>query len=94
MSKDGSLKPRSVHSDEYRLLARSLKEARQNAGLTQRELAARLKKPHTFIHKAEIGERELNVIELIDYCSALGIGFIPFVSDIEKSVEELRMKVN
>ncbi len=67
-----------------------LRQARQDAGLTQRDVAARLSKPASYPHKVETGERELNVIELMDYCSALGVDFVKFVRDVRTVVEELR----
>jgi len=39
--------------------------ARDRAGLTQTQLAQRLKKPQSFVSKYETGERALNVIEFI-----------------------------
>lgn len=40
--------------------------------MTQRELATKLGKPHSFVHKSEIGERRLDPLEFIDICRALG----------------------
>jgi transcriptional regulator with XRE-family HTH domain len=79
-----------VHSDEYKLLAEHLRLARVRSGLTQREVAARLRKPPAFPHKVEHGERELNVVELLDYCEALGIDFVQFAAEIAQAVRELR----
>lgn len=59
-------------------------------GLTQREVAARLCKPPAFPHKIEHAERDLNVVELIDYCEALGIDFVQFAAEIAQAVRELR----
>jgi transcriptional regulator with XRE-family HTH domain len=79
-----------VHSDEYKLLAEHLRQARKRVGLTQREVAARLRKPPAFPHKIEHAERDLNVVELIDYCDALGIDFVQFTAEIAQAVRELR----
>jgi transcriptional regulator with XRE-family HTH domain len=43
----------------------------QAAGLTQRTLAARLKKPQSFVAKYEGGERRLDVVEFIRIARAL-----------------------
>jgi transcriptional regulator with XRE-family HTH domain len=40
--------------------------------MTQRELAAKLGKPHSFVHKSEIGERRVDALEFIVICRALG----------------------
>ena len=51
---------------------RELAGARRAAGMTQRELARRLKRAHSFIGKIEGGERQLNVLEFCDYAETLG----------------------
>jgi transcriptional regulator with XRE-family HTH domain len=44
---------------------------RLQAGLTQRDLAARLKRPHSFIGRIEAGERRIDVVEFIEIARAL-----------------------
>jgi transcriptional regulator with XRE-family HTH domain len=67
-----------------------LRDARISAKLTQRDVASRLDKPPSFPHKVETGERELNVIGLMDYCSALGIDFVTFSRQMKEEIERLR----
>jgi transcriptional regulator with XRE-family HTH domain len=55
----------------YERLRRSLIESRRKAGLTQQELANRLKRPQSFVSKYENGERRLEVIEFVEICRAL-----------------------
>ncbi len=52
------------HGPTYKLLGQRLREAREAAGLSQIEAAARLGKPQSFISKCESGERRIDVIEL------------------------------
>lgn len=73
-------------------MAGLLLEARQKAGLTQRELATRLGKPAAFPHKVEHGEREINIVELLDYCHALGLDFAQFAEQVAQGVKELRQE--
>lgn len=47
-------------------------EARKSAGLSQHELARRLKRSQSFIAKLEVGERRLDVVEFIEIARALG----------------------
>jgi len=47
--------------------------ARQKAGMTQRDLAKRLGRAHSFIGKIESGERQLNVLEFCELSDALGV---------------------
>lgn len=60
------------HQARYDVLLRLLKKAREDAGVTQIELAKRLKNTQTFVSKVERGERRLDVIDLIDLLEALG----------------------
>jgi ribosome-binding protein aMBF1 (putative translation factor) len=48
----------------YAQFLNRLKTARENAGLTQADAAARLSKPQSFISKCESGERRVDFVEL------------------------------
>lgn len=64
--------PRSRSSPRYAQLAQLLVKAREAAGLTQVELAARLRRPQSFVSKVESGERRLDVIELLEIADGIG----------------------
>jgi transcriptional regulator with XRE-family HTH domain len=64
---------RSLHTDAYAKLLLSLVTARKLCGITQVELAKRLKKPQQFVSKIETGERRLDVLEFIAIARALNI---------------------
>jgi transcriptional regulator with XRE-family HTH domain len=49
-----------------------LVEARKSAGISQQELARRLKRSQSFIAKIEVGERRIDVVEFIEIARALG----------------------
>lgn len=49
----------------------ALVAARTKAGITQRELARRLGRSHSFVGKIESGERQLNVLEFCELADAL-----------------------
>jgi len=63
-----------------------LREIRQQAGLRQSELAARLGRPQSFVSKYESGERRLDLIELRQVCQAIGISLEEFVHRFERSL--------
>lgn len=63
---------KSLRSSEHRALCALLTEAREQAGLSQTELARRLGKPQSFVSKYEGGERRLDLIEFIGVAKALG----------------------
>lgn len=54
-------------------LQRVLTETRKKQALTQIDIAARLKKPQSFVSKYETGERRLNVGDFILVCKALKV---------------------
>jgi len=57
----------------YEALIEILIAEREAAGLTQRELAERLNRLHSFIGKIETGTRHINVIEFIEVARALNV---------------------
>jgi transcriptional regulator with XRE-family HTH domain len=61
------------YSKRHDTLRAILKDARLKAGLTQQDLAARLKRSDNFVSYVERGERMLDVLEFIDYAEALGV---------------------
>ena len=62
---------KSLYTREYKALTALLFEARKKAGLTQQQVADRLKKPQSYVAKYEGGERRLDVIEFLAVCKAL-----------------------
>lgn len=63
---------KSTHTREYAILRAELRAARERAGLTQRELATRLKVPHSWIAKVETGERRIDFVEFCWFVAACG----------------------
>jgi transcriptional regulator with XRE-family HTH domain len=63
---------KTVHSCDQAAFCELMVGARKSAGLTQQALAARLKKPQSFVAKYEGGERRLDVVEFIAIARALG----------------------
>lgn len=62
-----------VRSPSYRTVIAALVEARAKTGLTQRDLAAKLGKPPSWVAKVEQGERRLDLVEFIALARALGL---------------------
>ncbi|WP_220468530.1 helix-turn-helix domain-containing protein [Chromobacterium violaceum] len=56
-----------------------LRAEREQAGLTQQEVAARLNMTQTFVSKCERGERRLDIVELRAWCSAINTTMSEFV---------------
>ena len=62
---------RSIHSTPYVVLRELLTQARLSAELTQEQLAAKLRRPQSYVAKYETGDRRLDVIEFLEVCSTL-----------------------
>jgi transcriptional regulator with XRE-family HTH domain len=58
--------------DYYASVLSKLVAARQEAGLTQREVSLRLGMAHSFMNKCESGERAIDVAELWAICKIYG----------------------
>ena len=63
----------SIHRPEYMEVIARLRRARVERGLTQTQLASRLNRPQAFVSKVETCERRLDLIEVADWCRALGV---------------------
>ena len=61
-----------LRSPEYRAMVERLKQARQEAGLKQEEVAARLGKPQSYVSKVERAERRIDPPELARFAEVLG----------------------
>jgi transcriptional regulator with XRE-family HTH domain len=55
-----------------------LKELRQSRGLTQAQLAKRLRVPQSVVSKYESSERSLDFVETVAVCAALGVSLVDF----------------
>ena len=64
---------KSIFSPRYDAFLELLKEARQKAGLTQREAAQKMDRSQSYIAQSETGERRVDVIELLDFLDAYGV---------------------
>ena len=63
---------KTIHSSEQAAFCALMVAARKQAGLTQHELARRLKRPQSFVAKYEGGERRMDVVEFVAIVSAIG----------------------
>ncbi len=76
----------SLHSPDYAAIRAELIAMRQRAGLTQRDLAARLGLRHTWVGKSEQGERRVDLLELFAWCRACGEDITVLVSRLDKQI--------
>ena len=75
----------SRHLPAYDLIKKHLVDARLNRGLTQRDLAKRLKTSQSFVARYETGERRLDIVEFIRIADALGLDVADVVREIRRT---------
>lgn len=77
---------KSIHTDQQHRFLKLLKQVRLEAGLTQVELAKKLETAHSRISDYERGERRLDLIQMRQYCEAIGLTLREFVDRFEEMV--------
>jgi len=77
---------KSIHSERYAVFLKMLRKAREDAGLTQTQLARKIRETQTFVSKCERGERRVDVVELATFCRAFGVSFVKFVAALERAI--------
>jgi ribosome-binding protein aMBF1 (putative translation factor) len=75
---------KQLRSPKHRALISAVVGARKGAGLTQRQLAAKLKRSNSFVWKLEAGERQLNVLEFMEIARVLEIKASTLMAEIER----------
>lgn len=80
---DGKL-ARTFGKARHMALVKMLTEARENAGMTQTELAEKLGEYQSFVARLESGQRRVDVVELIELAEVLGF-------DAPKAVKALQL---
>ena len=78
--------PKSTFTDDYRTFTRLLRATRERAGVTQVELAKKLKQTQSYVSKVERGERRLDLVQLRWWCVAMGTTVTAFVREFDKAV--------
>ncbi|WP_127471031.1 helix-turn-helix domain-containing protein [Thiomicrorhabdus aquaedulcis] len=78
---------KSIYTPESQCLSKWLRQQREAKGLTMRQAAELIDKPHSFIGKIEVGQRRLDVVEFIWYCQKLGfdpISGITYIATLKR----------
>ena len=76
---------KTIYSREYKSFLRLLRETRQQAGMSQQDLANKLGQTQSFVSKCERGERRIDVVELRHFCRAMKIPVSTFIKRLEDS---------
>lgn len=73
---------KSRFTKKYAVLLQALREAREQAGLTQTDVARRFGAHASFVSKCESGERRIDVLELVQFCKLYGVTVSDFLQSI------------
>jgi transcriptional regulator with XRE-family HTH domain len=74
---------KQLRSAKHRALIAVIVARREAAGLTQRQLTAKLKRSNSFVWKLEAGERQINVLEFMEIAKVLGVKASTLMEEIE-----------
>ncbi|MDM0082913.1 helix-turn-helix transcriptional regulator [Variovorax sp. J31P179] len=77
---------KTIYSRENRLLLKLLREVRAARGLTQADLAKRMKMRQTDVSKVETGVRRIDFVELRHWLIALDLDMPAFVDEFERQL--------
>ena len=61
---------KAQHSPAYRRLPLFLKKMREDAGLTQRDIGKKLRKPQSWVYNCETSNRRVDLTEFVAWCRA------------------------
>ena len=78
---------KTIRTNGQLALVRALVDARQNAGLSQQQLAAKLKRPQSFVARLESGERRIDVVEFTVLARVIGFDKNEVLSIVEAATE-------
>ncbi|MCA8975628.1 MAG: helix-turn-helix transcriptional regulator [Planctomycetes bacterium] len=62
----------ALHTKRYRAFLARLRRAREEAGLSQQQVADALGREQTWVSKCEIGERRVDFVELEELAAVYG----------------------
>lgn len=81
---------KTLYRTENSVLREMLRDAREQAGLTQSDVSRSIGKSQTFLSDVERGVRRLDVIELWEICQAMGLDLTAFVAGFEAELARRR----
>lgn len=73
---------KGLHDERYRRLIERLVARRKELGLTQQAVADRVGMHQQNVSRFETGERRLDVVELVDVATALGLDAADLVREV------------
>lgn len=79
---------KSLRTEGHAALTQALIAARKDSGLTQQELAEQLGRSQSFVAKIELGERRVEVVELVEIARILGVPTVRLIAPVEAVLQK------
>jgi len=83
---------KTIFSKHGQIISQALVKIRNNAGLTQRDLAKKLGRAHSFVAHCELGERRVDLAEFYWICKACETSPAGEAYTLMKAFEQIREK--
>jgi transcriptional regulator with XRE-family HTH domain len=83
---------KTIYSRQGACLLKMLVELRHRAGLTQRQLAVKLKREHNLVGRLELGERRLDLVEFYWLCKACDADPGTAAKKLMRRLEEIQLQ--
>lgn len=80
--------PKSLYSRHNEIFLALLRDSRDSVHLRQSDLANLLGRHQATVSRVESGERRLDVLQLRQWLSALGIDFSAFMNELDRRLGE------
>lgn len=74
---------RTLRSGAHKALIEEIRRARSEAGQTQQAVADTLGRPQSYVAKIEVGERSIDVVELLEMLDVLGADWKDVVARVD-----------
>lgn len=78
----------TANRKQQKVLLSLLRDLRVQSGIRQIDMARALGKPQAFVSYYESGVRRLDLLELRQICSVLGVSLLDFVRKLEKLLQK------
>ncbi|HEY3855969.1 MAG TPA: helix-turn-helix transcriptional regulator [Verrucomicrobiae bacterium] len=81
---------KTIHSRQSECVRKTLVALRTKAGMTQRQLAAKLDRERSLVGRLELGERRLDMAEFFWFCRACGADPVKEAAKLMRELEVIQ----